>query len=154
MRAMNYLASLHGGFGDWLVWYWGGLPGWTSHLWLILNPPLPPCHVTGSPNIGNIEMWSKITPGWILDRPTNVNETFRKIIQHLFYHDLWLLSELTQVTPKTPSDHQTIFKKYCKNGKMGHSPHGGLKSLPCVCRVGLLSTFSFPPEKATLSLWN
>ena len=62
-----------------------------------------------------------MTPGWIPDRPTKMSKKCQEIIRNPIKNDLWLPSELPQVTPETPNDHQKMPKKWPKNVEIMHA---------------------------------
>ena len=75
--------------------------GWTLHLWRLLTPPMS--RHRGLLNIQKYLECSQITPAWIPDRLNKCQKHVQKSSE--IPYDLWLPSELPQVTPKTP-DHQ------------------------------------------------
>ena len=52
-----------------------------------------------------------MTPGWIPDRPTKCQKHVQRIMPNLLGNNLWLPSELLQVTPQTPNDHHQNSKR-------------------------------------------
>ena len=87
------------------------------------TPPLPPrlLHYRGPRMFKTVWKWSQMTLGWIPDRPTKCYKSVQNNVQLHFKHNLWLSSELPQVTSKTPKGHQTMSKfwpnrlKVCMN---------------------------------------
>ena len=62
--------------------------------------------------------------GWMIaDRPNKCQQNLRTIIRNPFKHNLWLPSELPQITPKTPNDHQNMSPKWSKNVQHMHDYH-------------------------------
>ena len=72
-----------------------------------IPPPLP--HHGGPRIFKNVRKMYQMTPGWTLDRP-KMSKGCSKSIGNPCKNNIWLPSELPQVTPETPNDHQQMFR--------------------------------------------